>query len=424
MKIAYLINQYPKVSHSFIRREILALEKLGFEVARIALRGWQESLPDQADQAELKRTRYVLRAGAAVLLGSFLLQVLSSPLRLFRAARISAKMAGKSNRSSFYNLIYLLEACVVARWLLTSEARHIHAHFGTNSAEVAMLAGVLANVPYSFTAHGPEEFDRPDTLGLAEKIARAAFVVAISSFGRAQLFRWTDGGQWSKVHVVHCGLDGLYLDAIEDSPAKAGRLVCVGRLCEQKGQLLLVEALRRTIDAGGQCEIVFAGDGDFRHFLETRIRELRLQNHVRITGWISGSQVREEIRQARALVLPSFAEGLPVVIMEAMAMRRPVISTYVAGIPELVSGAECGWLVPAGDVGALSDAILACLEARPEELKKMGQLSRERVLNRHDINSEAAVLGSLFRAEAGIASEGIRLPRRPPHVQDGVERLR
>ena len=175
-------------------------------------------------------------------------------------------------------------------------------------------------------------------------------------------------------------------------------MICFGRLCEQKGQLLLIDAARQLLERGIQFELVLAGDGEMRGEIETLVARYKLQNMVRITGWISSDQVREEIMAARALVLPSFAEGLPVVIMEAMALRRPVISTFVAGIPELVEPGQHGWLVPAGDPEVLASAMQACLDASPEDISRMGELARARVMERHDVNKEAASLAALFQS--------------------------
>jgi len=127
------------------------------------------------------------------------------------------------------------------------------------------------------------------------------------------------------------------------------------------------------------------------------VREHGLQDRVRITGWISSSQVREEILAARAMVLPSFAEGLPVVIMEALALRRPVITTYIAGIPELVRAGENGWLIPAGSASALTAAIEDCLSRAPGEIKTMGEAGRHRVIERHSIDNEARKLATYIR---------------------------
>ena len=285
-------------------------------------------------------------------------------------------------------------------WLKSFGATHVHAHFGTNSAEVVMLIRALGGPPYSFTVHGPDEFDKPQFLGIGEKIRRSAFVVAISSYGRSQLFRWVEHAHWPKIRVVHCGLEPSFHDVAPVPPPAAPRLVCVGRLCEQKGQLLLVEAAARLVGKGIRLELVLAGDGEMRSEVEALIAKHGLRKQVRITGWISSERVREEILAARGLVLPSFAEGLPVVIMEAMALRRPVLTTYVAGIPELVIPGENGWLFPAGDVDALAAAMEDFLSRSADELRVMGEAAHARVLERHSIDIEAAKLAGLFRQAA------------------------
>ena len=400
--VAYIVNDYPKVSHSFIRREILALERQGVQVQRIAVRGWASELVDAEDLRERARTRYVLRQGVLALLVPVLQTLVSAPARFFAALMLALRMARHADRALPYHIVYLAQACCVLRWLLASEATHVHAHFGTNPAEVAMLVGELGGPPYSFTVHGPEEFDKPEFLGLGEKIRRAAFVVAISSFGRSQLFRWVSHLHWPKVQVVHCGLEPAFHAVAASAPTSAARLVCVGRLCEQKGQLLLVEAAARLARRGIAFELVLAGDGEMRGEVEALVRSCGLAAQVRITGWISSDQVREEILAARALVLPSFAEGLPVVIMEAMALRRPVITTCVAGIPELVHSGEGGWLIPPGDVDELAAAMADCLATPSDALARMADAAHRRVLERHDIDTEAAKLVALFQQHAAM----------------------
>lgn len=396
MRIAYLINQYPTISHSFIRREILALERQGHEVLRISVRGWDGEQRSSEDRLEQTRTRYVLRGGAAPLILAFLRILIIRPTRLLRAIGLVCKISRQADRPLPVHLIYLLEACRIMLWLRAGKTEHLHAHFGTNSAEVAMLVHELGGPRWSFTAHGPEEFDKAKFIGLPEKIRRADFVVAVSSFGRSQLFRNVSHEHWQKVRVVHCGIEPAFYDSSPNQPGAARRLICVGRLCEQKGQPLLVEAARQLSERGTKFELVLAGDGEMRGELETLIARYKLQNLLRITGWISSDQVREEILAARALVLPSFAEGLPVVIMEAMALRRPVISTFVAGIPELVDSGKHGWLIPAGDAEALASAMQTCLDAPPATITRMGEAARARVLERHDVDKEAAKLADLF----------------------------
>ena len=402
MRVAYLVNQYPKVSHSFIRREIAALEGLGLAVDRYAVRGWDGPVADPADAAEREKTRYLLRDGVGGLIAESLRALASAPRRFLRAAGLAIGLARRADRSLPYHLVYLAQACRLRRWLQISGASHLHAHFGTNAAEVALLAHALGGPPYSFTVHGPEEFDRPAALHLREKIAHAAFVVAVSSFGRSQILRWSDSADWGRVHVVHCGLDESFLAAASDRPPTSARLVCVGRLCEQKGQLLLVEAAAELIRGGMAIELVLAGDGEMRSQVETAIAAQGVGAHVRITGWIGGEQVQAEIAASRALVLPSFAEGLPVVLMEAMALGRPVITTYIAGIPELVRPGHDGWLVPAGDLQALVAAIKECLQASGDSLERLGSAARERVAARHNANDEAAKLAQLFARDPAL----------------------
>lgn len=399
MRIAYLVNQYPKTSHSFIRREIVALESLGLTIHRYTLRRTVEVLANEADDRELSKTAAVISRPVFPQLIDALHTIVCHPLRFVGALAYAIRCGLKSDRSAAVHVAYLLEAAVVAAWCRRDGIAHLHAHFGTNSAMVGLLVNRLIGIAWSFTAHGPEEFDRPLGITLQEKIKSANFVVAISSFGRSQLWRWCDHTQWRKVHVVHCGLDATFVQGAAMPILQPPSLVCVGRLCEQKGQLLLVEAAQILKSKGINFEIVFAGDGPMRGDIEGAITAAGLHDSISITGWISGERVREEIEKARALVLPSFAEGLPVVIMEAMALGRPVVSTAVAGIPELVTSGETGWLVPAGDVVALAQTISVVLALAPETLAAMGSRGRSRVLERHNARIEAAKLKKLFEGQ-------------------------
>jgi len=396
VKVAYLVNQYPKVSHTFIRREILALEKQGIAVQRLAVRGWDDQAPDPQDQAEKSKTHYLLQGGAPRLGRALLQEMLRAPAKFWSALRLALHMGRRADRPWPFHMIYLAEACVALSLLRKSGATHVHAHFGTNSTEVATLINALGGPGYSCTVHGSEEFDKPEFLHLGEKIRRARFVVAISSFCRSQLFRWVEHTHWNKVKVVHCGLEPAF-HQIETMPPTGRRLLCVGRLSEPKGHLLLIEAAAMVAAQAPDFELVLAGDGELRAPIEARIAALGLSRQIRITGWISSDQVRTEILASRALVLSSFAEGLPVVIMEAMALGRPVVSTGIAGIPELVQAGDNGWIVPAGDVQALADAMLACLRCNDTELQRMGAAARTRVLSRHDVDVEAGRLAALFR---------------------------
>jgi glycosyltransferase involved in cell wall biosynthesis len=398
MRIAYLVNRYPTVTHSFIRREILALERRGVEVMRIALREWHPELLDAENQIERQRTRYVLGEGLPMLLVALGRMLLTRPVRLMKALVLALHMGHRAERPPPVHLAYLAEACRIEPWLRATGIRHVHAHFGTNSAEVAMLVHALGGPSWSFTVHGTELLGNPRSIALPKKVHECAFAIAISSYGRSQLYRLIDHYLWSKVHVVHCGLERAFYPPTDSPVSTARRIVCVGRLSEEKGQLLLVEAAQLLMSQGIEFELVLAGDGKARAVIEGLINRHNLQTRVRITGWISGEQVRDEILAARALVLPSFSEGLPIVIMEAMALKRPVIATYVGGIPELIRPGEHGWLVPAGDADALANALRASLEAPAEVLARMGQAAQDRVRERHSADTEAAKLEALFQA--------------------------
>ena len=405
VRIAYFVNRYPAVSHAFIRREIHGLEALGFEVERVALRGWEGELVDEVDFHERELTHYILRKRAPELLRIVFSRLLASPGRFFAAFWLALRMSWQATRPLPYHLGYFVEACGLLEQLEQKGARHVHAHFGTNSTEIVMLANALGGPPYSFTVHGPEEFDSPAQLKLGEKIRRSAFVVAITSFARAQLSRWVEHAHWHKIQVVHCGIEAGYFESDERPVPEAGRFVCIGRLNEQKGQLLLLEAARILKERGADFEIALVGGGELRAELDAVVRRYGLEKHVRLLGAISTELMREEILNARALVLPSFAEGLPMVIMEAMALRRPVLTTYVAGIPELVRPGENGWLIPAGSVDKLVEGMEQVIATDAATLKSMGDNAWQRARERHLVDDQAQELGRLISASAAATEQ-------------------
>lgn len=394
MKLVYVLNTYPQPSQTFIRREIQALERAGAQVRRIAMRRSPTPLIDAEDIAEEQATTYLLDAGAAGLAWAMIRVATANPKGFLQAWRCAWRMGARSGYRQMRHLIYLAEACAVLR--LCVGAEHIHAHFGTNATAVAVLARLLGGPGYSFTVHGPEEFDNPVGLSLDIKIAHCAFVVAISQFGRSQLFRWAAFAHWPKIHVVHCGIEPEGF--ADPPPLQEGplRLVAIGRFAEQKGQMILIDALAGCTNR--EITLVMVGDGELRPALEQAIARHGLQDRVVLAGWLDEAGVHRALADAHALVMPSFAEGLPMVIMEAMAMARPVVSTMIAGTPELLLHGQTGWLVPAGDVQALTEAMDACAATDHAILLQMGLAGRDRALARHDIDAQAARLMALFKA--------------------------
>lgn len=413
-RIGYVLSEYPKVSHTFIRREINALESAGIPVERFAIRGSNEDLPDPADQAEAGRTRQVLANGLSAMLGAMLSAFVRSPRRALRAFVLATRMGWRGDRPIPVHWIYLLEAALIAKWARESTVTHLHAHFGSNPAEVAMLAAELSGIGFSFTAHGTVETDGALAIKLPEKIRRAAFVVAVSEYGRGQMMRWIPFEHWCKIHVVHCGIGPDFLEHPHTEIPDVDQFVSVGRLSGEKGHLVLVEALARLNAEGRTCRLVMVGDGPLRATIEERCRELGVERLVTITGWQSGEAIREWLVNSRALVLPSFAEGLPVVIMESLALGRPVIATWVAGVPELVRDGSTGWLVPTGDAASLAEAIRACLTAEPAQLAAMAAAGKAKVRQAHDAGIEAKKMANLFFHSTGRQP----LRARPGHCTD------
>jgi colanic acid/amylovoran biosynthesis glycosyltransferase len=410
--IVYLVNQYPAVTHTFIKREVIALERLGVDVIRVAARAGR-ALVDPGDIDEEKRTTYLLRRPLRLLQAAMSILALR-PRRFVKALVTTLRMMRRSDRAPLLHILYLAEACGVAAVVRSSGADHIHAHFGTNPAEIALLASQLSGVSYSFTVHGYDEYDKPEFIGLRTKIHGSAFVVAVSYYGRSQLYRWCDREDRSKIKLIRCGVEPQFHEAAEDAPCEAARFLCVGRLCREKGQDVLIKAAAVMAEAGHKFEVVLVGDGEARAELESLVAGLQLSATVRLLGWLSSEGVRREMIRARALVVPSLAENLPVVIMEAMALRRVVVATQIAGVPELVIPRETGWLAPASSVEALAGAMTECLRASRDELWTMGRRGRERVLALHDVDREAAALANLFPRSASRRYSAIGLERRLP----------
>lgn len=387
--VAYLVNQYPRTSHTFIRREIAALERLGVRVARFSVRGSPEALTNPEDLAEQDKTLRLLDHKALLVVAT-LLAVVFRPLKFVRALGAAWRLARGAPREFGKSLAYLAEACLLRRNLARVGAGHLHAHFGTNPTSVALLCHVLGGPSYSFTVHGPEEFDRPDALLLPEKIARAAFVVGVSSFGKSQLMRWARPEDWDKIAVVRCGVDEAWFEGTREVDAGSRRLLSVGRLSGQKGQHILVAAAAE-LQKTHEFELRIIGDGELRASLEKAIAKSRVGDRIELLGWANEATIRSELDQARAFVLPSFAEGLPVALMEGMARRRPAIVTYIAGMPELLT-TDAGWLVPAGAVEDLARAMAEALDAAAGSLDDKGRVGAERARRMHSSHDNAKLL--------------------------------
>lgn len=397
LRIAYLINRYPAVSHTFIRREIEGLEALGTDVLRYSIR-LPEDLPDAQDRAEKEKTFYILDQGVARLVWRTFLSALRRPRAFWRGFKVATAMAGPSPVRLFRHYAYLVEASFLSDRLTRLGIDHVHAHFGTNPAAVARILHHISAIPYSFTVHGPDEFDAPRAYHLREKVKDAKACIAISSFTRSQLLRWAEPEHWHKIHVVRCGIDRSFHGA-ERTYETSATLCCVTRLAPQKGMPLLIEACAMLQERGVDFTLEVIGDGHLRPLLEQQIGERGLQEKIILRGWCDSASVRDQLLRSRALVLPSFAEGLPVVLMEALALCRPVVCTSIAGIPELVDS-SCGWIVPAGSAEALVEAMEHALTAAPGALRDLGCTGRDRVIQMHNASNNAGALLDILDNQA------------------------
>lgn len=402
-RIAYLTGEYPRATDTFIQREVAALRDIGLQVQTCSIRRTgAEHIVGPEQEAEQAQTFHVL-AGLTSLSGiAAQFRALKRPGAWAPALALAWRTAPKGVKGRLYNLIYFAEAVVLAEHLRATRVTHLHNHIAKASCTVAMLTSKLAGIPYSFTLHGPDIFFEPYHWRLDVKISRATFVACISRFCRSQAMLFSDPADWDKLHVVHCGIKpARYADA--PPPAARGNLLFVGRLGAVKGVPILLDAFRRARNANPGLTLTLIGDGPDRRALEAAAADLG--GAVRFLGYRNQAQVADALAVCDALVLPSFAEGVPVVLMEAMAAGRPVVATQVGGIGELVQDGISGRLVPPGDPEALAGAIHDVLDNGPA----MGTAGRETVTVHFDAAREAARLAILFYA----GTTGIRPAIRP-----------
>lgn len=397
MRVAYLTNTYPSVSHTFIRRELTELERQVGDVARFSIRPSPYEIVDPDDRRENDKTFHVLQQPVARWARAAI-DGLRHPVRTLAGLRRAVQLGNKSYRGLPRHAMYFAEALVLLEEMQRQGIEHVHVHFGTNPTAVASILHAMGGPSYSFTVHGPDELDAPEAHKLGPKIEDSAFVVAITDFCAGQLRRWVGHDHWEKIRVVHCTVGDEFFGQARPIDPDSKQLVAVGRLSAQKGQVLLVQAFADAVEQGLDATLVLAGDGDMRPQIEAIARERGIEGRLRITGWISGEQVREEILASRAMVLPSFAEGLPMVIMEAFALRRPVLTTYIAGIPELVVDGKNGFLIPSGSPARITEGLLRVMSTPIEQLDAMGLAGQEAVRKQHYTPVETAKLAEHIRA--------------------------
>lgn len=402
-RIGYLVSAYPLISHTFIAREIDALRNLGVDLETMSIRRTPERmLLTEADRRAAAETFAVLPVSLSRLVRSHAVAFATRPAAYLRTLRRALRLSTGGVRSNLWQLFYFGEAIVVWAHCRERGIRHLHVHFANVGSAVAMLAADFARgdeLRWSFTMHGQTEFDNVTTYRLAEKVRDAEFIACISDYCRAQLLRQVEPEHWDKLAVVRCGLDGeeLQRPAPAEPPAANGslRVLSVGRLVPEKGQMILLQALAELRQRGVEATTTFVGAGPDRSTLERASRQLGISDHVTFTGALGADRVAQAYGEADVFCLTSFAEGVPVSLMEAMSNRLPVVTTQIAGIPELVEDGVSGVVVPPGQARPVADA-LERLARQPGLRRQWGEAGRERVLGDYDIRNSARLLAELF----------------------------
>ena len=427
LRIAYLTGEYPRATDTFIQREVAALRERGADVLTMSIRrpGSGHSVgPEQ--EAERAGTRYILPPSPLALIRDHAAALFRSPGRYVKSLALAWRTAPAGFKNHLRNFAYFAEAAVVAERMRRDGRTHLHNHFANSSCTVAMLASEMGGFTYSFTIHGPAIFFEPHHWRVGEKVERALFVSCISHFCRSQTMIFANPTQWDKLHIVHCGVNpSLFTPRPHHS--QGTQLLYVGRLAAVKGLPILLEAVARlaetqgasslgvggsedaqgTCSLGGALTLTVVGDGPDRTWLEARAVELGIADRVDFVGFQSQAQVRERLAETDVFVMSSFAEGVPVVLMEAMAAGVPPVATRIAGVAELVEHEVSGLLVPPGDVDALTNAIRRlCSDA--DLRNALATAGRAKVEAEFNIQKEAAWLARVMEARVAGRGVGVR----------------
>ncbi len=399
-RLAYLVSRYPAVSHTFILREVLALRAMGFEI-KVASVNSPDAPPEKwtaEERGEASRTYYLKGTPKFAVLAAQLRRLLRNPARYCSAAWYATRLAGA------YGLFYFMEAVLLAEWMEQDGTRHLHVHFATPAATVALVLTRVSPVTFSITVHGPDEFYDVSAYRLVEKIEGARFLCAIGWFARSQLMKLSAPTHWQKMDITPLGVDPEQFRPrpFRESP-KVFEVLCVGRLVPAKGQHVLLRAVERIRATGRPIFLRLVGDGPDRASLEATVRELGLSEDVRFEGPVSQDRIRSLYESADAFALASFAEGIPVVLMEAMAMEVPCVSTRITGIPELIRDGIDGLLVAPANHEELAAAILRLMDDA-ELRRSIGEAGRRRVMDAYNLTPNIRKLAEVFDRRLGSAA--------------------
>jgi colanic acid/amylovoran biosynthesis glycosyltransferase len=413
--IAYITSVYPSVSHSFIVREVEALRQRGIAVSTVSGRRTpDDELLSEADWRAFESTWAILPPRWGSVAAGHLTALVRHPLAYGSTLRRALSMGRQGLRGRLWQIFYFGEAVIAWRHWRRLGVRHVHAHFPAVPADVALLASHFGRVAgagpdsWSFTVHGCYELSDVRWFAVADKIRSAAMVVCVSDFTRSQLMALVDASQWNKLHVVRCGVRPSAYAHVGDPRAARPRILCVARLVAGKGQEQLLEALATLSRRGINAELELVGDGPNRASLEEMSAKLQLRDRVMFTGSVAQDVIAHHYQAATVFCLPSFGEGVPTVLMEAMACGRPVVATAVGGVSELVRDGETGMLVSPARPDQLTEALQALLEDAALR-RRLGEAGRREVVSRYDIDRNADQVAQLFKELLGDRTGGAAL---------------
>jgi glycosyltransferase involved in cell wall biosynthesis len=395
--IAYLVSRYPTLSMIFVLREVVALRTLGFRIETASINPPDrppEKLTAQ-EREEAARTYCVKSHGVAGAVAAHAKTLLLNFAGYSRGGVLAFRLAGLDLGRLLLNLAYFTEGLMVGQWMRRNGQTHLHVHLASQAASVGLFTRCVFGVGYSLTVHGPDEFYDVQGQYLVEKIAAADFVVCISSYTRSQLMKLSPYADWSKFFVARLGVDVSVFSSMDRNPPDCFEILCVGRLVPAKGQHLLIAAIERLTLEGRRVQLRLVGDGPDEASLRTQAARILHPECVVFEGAVNQDRIRSLYAAAHVFCLPSFAEGLPVVLMEAMAMGIPCVSTSIAGIPELIRNEMDGLLVAAGD----TDALVASLGRLMDDsglCTRLATSGRARVFEQHNLTRNIKSLAEVF----------------------------
>lgn len=387
-RVAYLVSQYPAYSHTFILREVLQLRQFGVEIVTASI-----NLPDRPfdkltdiERNEAEQTFYIKQQGMVQAVSALIKTLVLNPVGLLRGVKHAIKLGGWNIKRVLYHFFYLIEALLLGQWMQKQNVRHLHVHFATPAASVGLLVKTVFGYSFSFTVHGPDEFYDASGYNLPEKILAADFIFCISHYARSQVMKLSPVSAWSKFDVCRLGVDTQrFIPAVKSQANASCQLLCVGRLTSAKGQAILLEAVAQLKQQGTAVNLTLVGTGADEQSLKHHAETLGITTQVTFTGAVDQDHILDYYHAADVFVLPSFAEGLPVVLMEAMAMEIPCITTMITGVPELIENGQNGLLVPASDSDGLTQAIKQLAE-NPVLRQQLGKAGRLKVLSDYDLH--------------------------------------